>query len=71
MWLLPELDSFRKKIKDFISVIIRYGIMQLSLESINRPGETVTFSKLGTFQVDKARKLSRFVNVIGVQSLNY
>ena len=43
----------------------------LGLESINRPGETVAFLKLETFQEDKARELSRFVNVVGVQSLNY
>ena len=42
----------------------------LSLESINRPGEIVTL-KSETFQVDKAMELSRFVNVIGVKSLNY
>ena len=60
----------RKK-KDFISVIIRSGIVQLSLESINRPGGIATFSKLETFQVDNARELPRFVNVIGVPSLNY
>ena len=35
------------------------------------PGEIVTFLKLETFQVGKVRELSRFVNVIGVQSLNY
>ena len=57
--------------KDFISVIKRCGIALLSLESIKRLGEIVTFLKLETFQVDKARELSRFVNVIGVQSLNY
>ena len=51
--------------------IIRSSIALLSLESINRPGEIVTILKLETFQVDKARELSRFVNVIGVQSLNY
>ena len=45
--------------------------MLLSFESINRPGEIVTFLKLEKFQVDKARELSRFVNIIGVQSLNY
>ena len=52
--------------KDFISVIIRCGIVLLSLESIKKLGEIVTFLKLETFQVDKARELSRFVNVIGV-----
>ena len=43
----------------------------MSLESINRPGEIVTFLKLETFQVGKARELSRFTNIIGVKSLNY
>ena len=37
---------------------------------MNRSGEIVTL-KLEIFQVDKARELSRFVNVIGVQSLSY
>ena len=50
---------------------MRSGIVLLSLESINRPGEIVTLLKLETFQVDKARELSRFVNLIGVQSLSY
>ena len=31
----------------------------------------VNFLKLETFQVDKIRELSGFVNVIGVQSLSY
>ena len=31
----------------------------------------MTFLKLEAFQVDKARELSRFLNVIGAQSLNY
>ena len=43
---------------------MRSGIVLLSLESIK-------ILKLETFQVDKARDLSRFMNVIGVQSLNY
>ena len=43
----------------------------MSLESINRPGEIVTFLKLETFQVGKARELSTFMNVTGVQSLSY
>ena len=43
---------------------MRSGIVLLSLESIN-------ILKLETFQVDKARDLSRFMNVIGVQSINY
>ena len=50
---------------------MRSGIVLLSLELINRPGEIVTLLKLETFQVDKARELSRFVNLIGVQSLSY
>ena len=47
------------------------AIVLLSFESINMPGEIVAFSKLETFQANKARELFRFVNVIGVQSLNY
>ena len=50
---------------------MRSGIVLLILESINRPEEIVNFLKLETFQIDQARELSRFVNIIGAQSLNY
>ena len=47
------------------------GIVLLNLESINRPGKIVTFFKLEAFQVDKSKEISKFVNVTGVQSVNY
>ena len=55
----------------FNSFITRSGIALLNLESINTPGEIVTFLKLETFQINKTRGLSRLVNVIVVQSRNY
>ena len=51
-------------------MVIRSGIVLFSLELINRPGEIVTFLKLETFQVDKARELSKRSRCTITQLLN-
>ena len=68
LWIRAEVGGAEKRGRE-VKILKKKGL--LSFESINRPGKIVTFLKLETFQGDKARGLSRFVNIIGVPSLNY